>query len=336
MTLMRLKMGKHKTILITGADGFIGSHLTEMLLRKGHKVRALAFYNSFNNWGWLEDVVQSENLEVISGDIRDPFFCTEITKNIDQVFHLAALIGIPYSYVAPDSYIDTNIKGTLNICNAARINDVERIIHTSTSEVYGTAKYVPIDENHPLQPQSPYSASKIGADSMAMSFYNSFDLPLTIARPFNTYGPRQSARAVIPTIISQIASGEKEIKVGDLSPTRDFNYVEDTCSAFIKISEHTESVGEILNIGSNYEISISETFEKIKNIMNSDVTFVRDPQRIRPEKSEVERLWCDNTKLIDLTEFEPRVKIEEGLTRTVDWFMDDKNLKQYKPKIYNV
>ena len=224
----------------------------------------------------------------------------------------------------------------MNICNAARINDVERIIHTSTSEVYGTAKYVPIDENHPLQPQSPYSASKIGADSMAMSFYNSFDLPLTIARPFNTYGPRQSARAVIPTIISQIASGEKEIKVGDLTPTRDFNYVEDTCSAFIKISEHTETIGETLNIGSNYEISISETFEKIKNIMNSDVTFVIDPQRIRPEKSEVERLWCDNTKLIELTEFEPRVKIEEGLKRTVDWFLDDKNLKQYKPKIYNV
>jgi NAD dependent epimerase/dehydratase len=329
-------MCKDKNILITGADGFIGSHLTEMLLRKGHKVRALAFYNSFNNWGWLEDVEQSENLEVISGDIRDPFFCTEITKNIDQVFHLAALIGIPYSYVAPDSYIDTNIKGTLNICNAARINDVERIIHTSTSEVYGTAKYVPIDENHPLQPQSPYSASKIGADSMAMSFYNSFDLPLTIARPFNTYGPRQSARAVIPTIISQIASGEKEIKVGDLSPTRDFNYVEDTCRAFIKISEHNESIGETLNIGSNYEISIFETFEKIKNIMNSNVKFLKDPERIRPEKSEVERLWCDNTKLIDLTEFKPRVEFEEGLTRTIDWFMDDKNLKQYKPQIYNV
>ena len=336
MTLMRLKMGKHKTILITGADGFIGSHLTEMLLRKGHKVRALAFYNSFNNWGWLEDIVQPENLEVISGDIRDPFFCTEITKNIDQVFHLAALIGIPYSYVAPDSYIDTNIQGTLNICNAARINDVERIIHTSTSEVYGTAKYVPIDENHPIQPQSPYSASKIGADSMAMSFYNSFDLPLTIARPFNTYGPRQSARAVIPTIISQIASGNDVVKIGDTSPTRDFNFVEDTCRGLFAIADSKDTMGEIINIGSNYEISILDTFNLIKNIMKTDIELETDSSRLRPPNSEVERLWCDNTKIKRLTGYEPKITIEEGLKKTVSWFYNSDNLNRYKPDIYNV
>ena len=329
-------MDKYKNILITGADGFIGSHLTEMLIKEGHAVKALAYYNSFNHWGWLEDLEESNNLEIISGDIRDPFFCTEITKNIEQVFHLAALIGIPYSYVAPDSYIDTNIKGTLNLCNAARANNVERIIHTSTSEVYGTAQYVPIDENHPLQPQSPYSASKIGADSMAMSFYNAFDLPLTIARPFNTYGPRQSARAVIPSIISQIANGEKEIKVGDLTPTRDFNYVEDTCRAFIKISEHSELIGETLNIGSNYEISISDTFKKIKKLMNSDVNFTVDTDRIRPSKSEVERLWCDNSKIKELIDYEPYVDIDEGLKRTIDWFSNPDNMKKYKVDIYNV
>ena len=335
MTLMRLKMGKHKTILITGADGFIGSHLTEMLLRKGHKVRALAFYNSFNNWGWLEDVVQSENLEVISGDIRDPFFCTEITKNIDQIFHLAALIGIPYSYVAPDSYIDTNIKGTLNICNAARINDVERIIHTSTSEVYGTAKYVPIDEDHPLQPQSPYSASKIAADNMAMSYFNAFNLPLTIARPFNTYGPRQSARAVIPTIILQIANGAKEIKLGDLSPTRDFNYVIDTCQAFISILESKNTLGEVINIGSNTEISIKDTLQVIKDLMSSEVVFVEDKDRLRPKKSEVFRLWCDNKKINKLTGFKPKYDIKQGLLKTIEWFSVPDNLKYFKHNIYN-
>ncbi len=336
MTLMGLKMGKDKTILITGADGFIGSHLTEMLLRKGHKVRALAFYNSFNNWGWLEDIVKSENLEVISGDIRDPFFCTEITKNIDQVFHLAALIGIPYSYVAPDSYIDTNIKGTLNICNAARINEVERIIHTSTSEVYGSARYVPIDENHPLQPQSPYSASKIGADALAMSFYNSFEMPLTIVRPFNTYGPRQSARAVIPSIISQIASGKTKIVLGDTSPTRDFNYVEDTCKGFMALSESEKSIGEVVNIGSNYEISILNTFNLIKEVMNSDAELVQDSSRIRPKNSEVERLWCDNTKIKELTGFIPEISLEQGIKKTVNWFSDSSNLAKYKTDIYNV
>ncbi len=329
-------MGKSKNILITGADGFIGSPLAEMLLSEGHNIKALSYYNSFNSWGWLEEVNINKELEIISGDIRDPYFCKEITKNIDQVFHLAALIGIPYSYTAPDSYIDTNIKGTLNICNAVRDNDVEMMVHTSTSEVYGTAQYVPIDENHPLQPQSPYSASKIGADSLAMSFYSAFNLPLTIARPFNTYGPRQSARAVIPSIITQIASGKKEIKVGDLSPTRDFNYVEDTCRAFIEIAKTPDSMGETINIGSNYEISILDTLTKIKKIMNSDAEFLIDDERVRPDKSEVERLWCDNSKLKNLTGFEPRIGIDEGLERTINWFVDEKNLKKYKYEIYNV
>jgi len=233
---------KNRKILITGADGFIGSHLTEMLLKENNKIKALSYYNSFNFWGWLDNIPKNKNLEIISGDIRDPHFCKEITKDIDIIFHLAALIAIPYSYIAPDSYVDTNIKGTLNICQSAKENQVKRIIHTSTSEVYGTAKYVPIDENHPLQAQSPYSASKIGADSMAISFYNSFNLPISIARPFNTYGPRQSARAIIPTIITQIASGKKQIKLGDLSPTRDFNYVEDTCRAFVYIAENENTI----------------------------------------------------------------------------------------------
>jgi NAD dependent epimerase/dehydratase len=329
-------MGRYKNILITGADGFIGSHLTEMLVKEGHKVKALAYYNSFNHWGWLDDLEESGNMEIISGDIRDPFFCSEITKNIDQVFHLAALIGIPYSYVAPDSYIDTNIKGTLNLCNAVRANNVEKMIHTSTSEVYGSAKYVPIDENHPLQPQSPYSASKIGADALAMSYYNSFDLPLTIVRPFNTYGPRQSARAVIPSIISQIASGKSKIMLGDTTPTRDFNYVEDTCKGFMALAESEKSIGEIVNIGSNYEISILNTFNLIKEIMNSSVELVQDSSRIRPKNSEVERLWCDNTKIRELTGFTPQISLEQGIKKTVDWFSDSSNLVKYKTDIYNV
>jgi len=323
-------------ILVTGADGFIGSHLVDLLLAKGKKVRALSYYNSFNNWGWLEDVDANKNLEIISGDIRDPFYCEEITKDIDTVFHLAALIGIPYSYLSPDSYVDTNIRGTLNICQSALKNKVSRLIHTSTSEVYGSAKYVPIDEDHPLQPQSPYSASKIGADAMAMSFFNSFDLPLTIARPFNTYGPRQSARAVIPTIITQIASGIKEIKLGDTTPTRDFNYVEDTCRGFILLAECPESLGETVNIGSNFEISIAETLELIKELMNSDVSFISDQQRVRPESSEVNRLWCDNSKIKLLTGFEPKISLKEGLKKTIDWVSKPENLKKYKTDIYNV
>jgi NAD dependent epimerase/dehydratase len=323
-------------VLVTGADGFIGSHLVEMLVTNGWQVRALAQYNSFNNWGWLEDLACKQDIEVISGDVRDPAFCRMLCQGIDSVFHLAALIAIPYSYQAPDSYVDTNIRGTLNICQAARDAGVKRVIHTSTSEVYGTAQYVPIDEKHPLQPQSPYSASKIAADAMAMSFYNSFDLPLTIARPFNTYGPRQSARAVIPTIITQIANGKKQIQLGDVSPTRDFNYVEDTCRGFIALAGSEQTIGETVNIGSNFEISVGDTLRLIKTIMCSDVEFLMDEQRLRPEKSEVNRLWCDNAKMKSLTGFSPQVSLEEGLCRTVDWFVQPENLRKYKTDIYNV
>lgn len=325
-----------KTVLVTGADGFIGSHLTEMLLSEGCKIKALSQYNSFNNWGWLEQIKDLQEIEVLSGDIRDPHYCLEITKGVDVIFHLAALIAIPYSYVAPSSYVETNISGTLNICQAALQNGCQKIIHTSTSEVYGSALYVPIDEKHPLQPQSPYSASKIGADNMAMSFFNAFNLPLTIARPFNTYGPRQSARAIIPTIISQIASGSKVIQVGDLSPTRDFNYVQDTCKGFVEIAKSEQTIGEIVNIGSNFEISIKDTFELIKKIMNSDVQFEVDPQRIRPQKSEVSRLWCDNSKIEQLTGFKPQFSIESGLTKTIEWFAEPSNLNHYKTNLYNV
>ncbi len=325
-----------KIALVTGADGFIGSHLVEMLVKKGYQVKALSQYNSFNNWGWLEDISCKDKVVVLTGDVRDPHYCKHITQDIDVVYHLAALIAIPYSYVAPDSYVDTNIKGTLNICQAARENGVKRIIHTSTSEVYGTAQYVPIDENHPMQAQSPYSATKIAADAMAMSFYNAFNLPVTIARPFNTYGPRQSARAVIPTIITQIVNGKKVIKLGDVTPTRDFNYVEDTCRGFIALAESDATVGETVNIGSNYEISIGDTLAIIKELMNSDVKFVSDEQRLRPEKSEVFRLWCDNSKLVKLTGFQPQIDLREGLQRTIDWITQPKNLKAYKTEIYNV
>lgn len=323
-------------VLVTGGDGFIGSHLTELLVREGYSVKSLSQYNSFNNWGWLEDVECIERVEVCNGDIRDPHYCKHITKDVDIVFHLAALIAIPYSYVAPDSYVDTNIKGTLNICQAALENGVKRVIHTSTSEVYGTAQYVPIDENHPLQPQSPYSASKIGADAMAMSFFNAFDLPVTVARPFNTYGPRQSARAVIPTIISQIASGKKEIKLGDVTPTRDFNYVADTCRGFLLLAQTDKAVGETVNIGSNFEISIEDTLNLIRELMNSEVIFLADEKRLRPEKSEVFRLWCDNSKIAELTNFKPEYDIRKGLQATIDWFMRSENLKKYKTDIFNV
>ena len=321
---------------MTGADGFIGSHLTELLVQEGFKVKALSLYNSFNNWGWLEDIECLSEIEVLSGDVRDPHYCKHITKNVDTVYHLAALIAIPYSYVAPDSYVDTNIKGTLNICQAALENNVSRVIHTSTSEVYGTAQYVPIDEKHPLQAQSPYSASKIAADAMAMSFFNSFDLPLTIARPFNTYGPRQSARAVIPTIISQIASGKKQIQLGDVTPTRDFNYVTDTCRGFLELAKCDKAVGEVVNIGSNFEISVGDTLKLIREIMNSDVEFLTDEQRLRPGKSEVFRLWCDNKKIRDLTGFEPEYDIRKGLESTVEWFTRPHILAKYKTDIYNV
>lgn len=323
-------------ILITGADGFIGSHLTEFLVREGYEVKALSQYNSFNNWGWLEDVDCRNQIEVFNGDIRDPHYCKHITKNVDVIFHLAALIAIPYSYVAPDSYIDTNIKGTLNICQAAMDNGVKRIVHTSTSEVYGTAQYVPIDEDHPLQPQSPYSASKIGADAIAMSFYNAFQLPVVTVRPFNTYGPRQSARAVIPTIITQIASGLKQIKLGDVTPTRDFNYVTDTCRGFLALARCDAAIGQIVNVGSNYEISVSDVLNLIREIMNSDVEFISDDQRLRPENSEVFRLWCDNSKIRELTGFEPEYNIRDGLSATVEWFTRSKYLSRYKADIYNI
>lgn len=327
---------KQETALVTGADGFIGSHLTELLVKQGYKVKALSQYNSFNYWGWLEAVECKNEIEVLNGDVRDPHYCKHITKDVDVVYHLAALIAIPYSYVAPDSYVDTNVKGTLNICQAALENGVTRVIHTSTSEVYGTAQYVPIDEKHPLQPQSPYSASKIGADAMAMSFFNAFDLPLTIVRPFNTYGPRQSARAVIPTIISQIANGKKQIKLGDVSPTRDFNYVTDTCRGFLELARCDKAIGETVNIGSNFEISVGDTLNMIKELMGSDVEFLTDEQRLRPGKSEVFRLWCDNTKIRELTGFEPAYDIRTGLKETIDWFTRAENLAKYKADIYNV
>lgn len=326
----------NKTILITGADGFIGSHLTELLVREGYTVKALSQYNSFNYWGWLEDIDCLKEVEVLNGDVRDPHYCKHITKGVDTVFHLAALIAIPYSYVAPDSYVDTNVKGTLNICQAALENGVSRVIHTSTSEVYGTAQYVPIDEKHPLQAQSPYSASKIGADAMAMSFYNAFQLPLTIARPFNTYGPRQSARAVIPTIIGQIASGKRQIKLGDVTPTRDFNYVADTCRGFLQLARCEQAVGETVNIGSNFEISVGDTLNLIRELMGSDVEFLLDEQRMRPEKSEVFRLWCDNAKIRQLTRFEPEYDIRRGLQSTIEWFLKSENLAKYKTDLYNV
>ncbi len=329
---------RNTKILITGADGFIGSHLTEALVRAGHDVRAFVFYNSFNSWGWLDHCSSDVKgkFEIFAGDIRDPHGVRTAMQDCDAVLHLAALIAIPYSYHSPDTYVDTNIKGTLNIVQAARDLGVSKVVHTSTSEVYGTAQYVPIDEKHPLQAQSPYSATKIAADAIAMSFYNSFDLPVTIARPFNTYGPRQSARAVIPTIITQIANDIKEIKIGDEKPTRDFNYVEDTCRGFIALAECDSTVGETVNIGSNFEISIGDTLNLIKDLMKSDVNYITDEKRLRPAKSEVFRLWCDNTKIEKMTGFKPKIDLRDGLQKTIDWIMQPENLKMYKAEIYNV
>lgn len=326
-------MGKTK-VLVTGADGFIGSHLTEALLSAGYQVRALSYYNSFNDWGWLEGI-NNPDLEVVSGDIRDPDFCRHITRGCSLVFHLAALIAIPYSYVAPDSYVDTNIRGTLNMLQAARDCNVERIVVTSTSEVYGTALYVPIDENHPRQPQSPYSATKIGADALAKSFYNAFELPVVIARPFNTYGPRQSARAIIPTIITQIAAGHREIKVGDLTPTRDFNFVTDTAAGFIALATAPGIEGREINIATGREVTMEETLHTIARLMDADIKWVTDPERIRPSKSEVRRLLGDNKLITSLTDWRPRVSLEEGLSKTIDWFVKPENLARYKIDIYN-
>lgn len=326
----------NKKVLITGADGFIGSHLTEMLVRRGAKVKALSLYNSFNDWGWLEDVTCLDQVEVVCGDIRDPNFCREITKDIDVVFHLAALIAIPYSYVAPDSYVSTNVTGTLNMLQASRDAGVQRFLHTSTSEVYGTARFVPISEAHPLQPQSPYSATKIGADALAMSYFYTFGMPLTVVRPFNTYGPRQSARAVIPTIITQILTGTNAIKLGSLHPTRDFNYVEDTCRGFVGLAECDDAIGKTVNIGSNREISVGDLVNLIAEIAGEEILIETDDQRKRPEQSEVERLWCDNSQILSLTGFEPQISLREGLTRTIEWLRIPDNLRKYKANIYNV
>lgn len=331
-----------KKILVTGADGFIGSHLTEELVKRGHDVRAFVLYNSFNSWGWLDhaDADIKKSLDVFSGDIRDPYGVRTAMKGCDIVLHLAALIAIPYSYHSPDTYIDTNVKGTLNMVQAARELGISKVVHTSTSEVYGTARFVPITEEHPLQGQSPYSASKIGADQIAMSFYSSFGTPVSVIRPFNTYGPRQSARAVIPTIITQIANGARKIKLGSLHPTRDFNYVADTVAGFIAVAESEHSVGEVINIGSNYEISIGDTVAMIADVMNVQIEIETDDVRLRPDKSEVERLWADNSKVKKLASWQPAYGGVEGFRRgieeTVSWFSDPKNLQLYKADRYNI
>lgn len=327
---------KGKKVLVTGSEGFIGSHLTERLVELGADVTALVQYNSFNNWGWIdtfEDNIK-DSIKVVTGDIREYDGMKKIIKGQDVVFHLAALIAIPYSYLSPMAYVRTNVEGTTNVLEACREYDVEKIVHTSTSETYGTALYVPIDEKHPMQGQSPYSASKIGADKMAESYYKSFNLPVATIRPFNTYGPRQSARAVIPTIISQILSGKAEIKLGSLTPTRDFNYVKDTAEAFIKIAESEKTIGEVINSGSNYEISIGDTVKKIINIIGKDVKIICDEERIRPDKSEVNRLWADNSKIKELTEWEPKYSIDDGLVETIEWIKN--NMNYFKTNIYNV
>jgi NAD dependent epimerase/dehydratase len=327
---------QNKRVLVTGADGFIGSHLVEHLLYAGAQVTALAQYNSFNFWGWLEDVPSLNQIQVVTGDIRDGHFCRGLLKNIDVVLHLAALIPIPYSYRAPESYLDTNIRGTLNLCQAALASSVEKFVHTSTSEVYGTAQHIPIDEKHPLHAQSPYSASKIGADAIATSFYCSFQLPVVIARPFNTYGPRQSARAVIPTIISQIAAGADEVGLGDLTTTRDFTFVDDTCRGLLAIAGLDIGLGEVFHIGSNQEISIADLFTLIAKSMNSKAQIRSDSNRLRPSQSEVLRLRCSNHKLRDASGFQPEISLHEGLERTIDWFLNPGNLRHYKGFLYNV
>ena len=329
-------------ILITGSDGFIGSHLTEALVRAGHSVRAFVMYNSFNSWGWLDQSPKDirDNLDVFAGDIRDPHGIKTAMKGCDTVLHLAALIAIPYSYHSPDTYIDTNIKGTLNVLQAARELGVKRVVHTSTSEVYGSARFVPITEEHPLQGQSPYSATKIAADQLAYSFYASFGLPVTIARPFNTYGPRQSARAVIPTIITQIATGKKQIKLGAVSPTRDFNFVHDTVAGFIAAMKSDKGLGEVINFGSNFEISIGDTAQLIAEAMNCKIEIITDEARLRPENSEVERLWADNSKAKTLFGWQPnyggRDGFKRGIAETAQWFARPENLRGYKADIYNL
>lgn len=327
---------KGKKVLVTGAEGFIGSHLTERLVELGADVTALVQYNSFNNWGWIDTFDKNvlDSIKVETGDIRELDGMNRIIKGQEVVFHLAALIAIPYSYLSPMAYVRTNVEGTVNVLEACRNHDVQKIIHTSTSETYGTALYVPIDEKHPMQGQSPYSASKIGADKMAESFHKSFDMPIATLRPFNTYGPRQSARAVIPTIISQILAGKKEIKLGSLTPTRDFNFVKDTAEAFVRVAQSDKTIGEVINAGSNYEITIGDTVKKIIDIIGSDVKILCDEDRIRPENSEVNRLWADNAKIKELTGWTPNYSIDQGLAETVEWIKN--NLQYYKTDIYNV
>lgn len=331
-----------KKVLLTGADGFIGSHLAEALLAAGYDVRAFVYYNSFGHWGWLDSLpkqVQSQ-LDVFAGDVRDPNGMRTAMQGCDTVLHLAALIGIPYSYHSPDAYVDTNIKGTLNVVQAARDLGVEKVVHTSTSEVYGTAQYVPIDEAHPLQGQSPYSATKIGADQIALSFHKSFETPVSIVRPFNTFGPRQSARAVIPTIITQIANGERQIKLGSLNPTRDFNYVSDTVRGFIAALQSEKSNGEVINLGSNYEISIGDTAALIAERMGVEIEILSDSERERPKDSEVERLWADNSRAKALLDWQPEYAGHAGFARaldhTIEWFQQPDNLARYKHGIYNI
>jgi NAD dependent epimerase/dehydratase len=329
-------------VLVTGADGFIGSHLVEHLVSLGIDVKAFVYYNSFNSWGWLDtaDPAVQRKIEVFSGDIRDPNGVRAAMKGCDVVLHLAALIAIPYSYHSPDTYVDTNVKGTLNIVQAARDLGVERVVHTSTSEVYGTARFVPITEDHPLQGQSPYSASKIGADQIAQSFYHSFETPVATIRPFNTYGPRQSARAVIPTIITQIAAGSRQIKLGAVHPTRDFNFVQDTVRGFVAVAQADQAIGRVVNIGSNYEITVGDTAKLIAEVMGQDIDFVSDQQRLRPQGSEVERLWADNALAKDLTGWQPQYAgidgLRRGLAETVDWFVNPDNLARYKAGLYNI
>lgn len=323
-------------VLVTGSDGFIGSHLTEELVKKGYQVRTFVYYNSFNNWGWLDTLPKEimKNVEIFQGDIRDPNGVEEAVKSVDAVFHLAALIAIPFSYHSPDTYVDTNIKGTLNILQAARKHNTSRVLVTSTSEVYGTAQYVPIDEKHPFQGQSPYSATKIGADRLGESFYRSFALPVTIVRPFNTYGPRQSARAVIPTIITQLLAGKMEIKLGALTPTRDFNYVKDTVNGFLSIYESDKTIGEEINIATQKEISIGQLAEELIRQINPNAKIVCDEERLRPEKSEVNRLLGCNEKIMSLTDWKPRYSLEDGLRDTITFFKE--NLDRYKTDIYNL
>ena len=331
-----------KKILVTGADGFIGSHLTEQLVREGYDVKAFVLYNSFNSWGWLDESSADikKELEVFAGDIRDAHGVKTAMEGCDAVLNLAALIAIPYSYHSPDTYVDTNVKGALNVVQAARELGIEKVVQTSTSEVYGTAQFVPITEEHPLQGQSPYSASKIGADQIALSFYRSFGTPVALIRPFNTYGPRQSARAVIPTIITQLLNGKRKIKLGALSPTRDFNYVKDTVQGFISVMNSPKSIGEVINIGSNFEVSIGDTAKIIAEAMDVEIEIETDEVRLRPEKSEVNRLWADNSKAKELLGWEPkyggRDGFKRGLKETIDWFADKENLKKYKADVYNI